>query len=213
VQRKALRRVLNAALAVACLVPGLVAAQALDPARSRIEFELQTRWGQTITGYFPRYDGEVVVLPDGRHEVRIRLATASVEVEGSRRYARFARGERFLDAAHHPWVEFRSDPYAGELVRSGGPLYGTLSMHGVSRRASRTRLRRRRPGTRVAHELWRRKLALGVDRRREFPPARSPARSGALRCRTSQARPGFVAQAQAARLLSPRPAAPYNRPP
>jgi len=134
VQRKALRRVLNAALAVACLVPGLVAAQALDPARSRIEFELQTRWGQTITGYFPRYDGEVVVLPDGRHEVRIRLATASVEVEGSRRYARFARGERFLDAAHHPWVEFRSDPYAGELVRSGGPLYGTLSMHGVSRR-------------------------------------------------------------------------------
>ena len=111
-----------------------VAAQALDPARSRIDFELTTRWGQTVTGYFPRYEGEVVQLPDGRHEVRIRLATASVEVAGSRRYTRFARGERFLDAEHHPWVEFRSDPYVGELVRSGGPLYGTLSMHGVSRR-------------------------------------------------------------------------------
>lgn len=134
VRRKALGRALHAALACAWLWPALVAAQALDPARSRIEFELKTRWGQTITGHFPRYDGEVVVLPDGRHEVRIRLATASVEVEGSRRYTRFARGERFLDAEHHPWVEFRSDPYAGELVRSGGPLYGTLNMHGVSRR-------------------------------------------------------------------------------
>ena len=134
VRRIAQRRVLHIALATAWLLPAWAAAQALDPARSRIEFDLQTRWGQTITGYFPRYDGEVVVLPDGRHEVRIRLATTSVEVEGSRRYTRFARGERFLDAEHHPWVEFRSDPYAGELVRSGGPLYGTLSMHGVSRR-------------------------------------------------------------------------------
>lgn len=134
VRRNALRRVLLAALAFACLLPAWAAAQALDPARSRIEFDLKTRWGQTITGHFPRYDGEVVQLPDGRREVRIRLATASVEVEGSRRYTRFARGERFLDAGNHPWVEFRSDPYAAELLRQGGPLYGTLNMHGVSRR-------------------------------------------------------------------------------
>lgn len=139
VRRHALRRVLLAALAGAGLLSGIalsgtVLAQALDPARSRIEFDLKTRWGQTITGHFPRYDGEVAQLPDGRREVRIRLAAASVEVEGSRRYTRFARGERFLDAEHHPWVEFRSDPYGAELVRQGGPLYGTLSMHGVSRR-------------------------------------------------------------------------------
>ena len=134
VRRHALRRVLLAALAFASLLPAWAAAQALDPARSRIEFDLKTRWGQTITGHFPRYDGEVVQLPDGRREVRIRLATTSVEVEGSRRYTRFARGERFLDAEHHPWVEFRSDPYGAELVRQGGPLYGTLNMHGVSRR-------------------------------------------------------------------------------
>lgn len=109
-------------------------AQALDPARSRIDFDLKTRWGQTVTGRFPRYDGEVLQLPDGRHEVRIRLATGSVEVQGSRRYTRFARGENFLDAGHHPWVEFRSEPYAAELLVGGGWLYGTLTMHGVSRR-------------------------------------------------------------------------------
>lgn len=125
-----------AAVVAACaaFIPLRAAAQALDPARSHIGFELTTRWGQAIVGHFPDYEGEVVQLPDGRREVRIRLATASVEVGGSRRYTRFARGERFLDAARHPWVEFRSDPYAGELVRSGGPLHGTLTMHGVSRR-------------------------------------------------------------------------------
>jgi len=119
-------------LALAPFAPA--AAQSLDASRSRFDFELSMRWGQTLSGHFPRFEGEVVQLPDGRHEVRIRLAAASVEVEGSQRYTRFARGERFLDAAHHPWVEFRSDPYAGELVRSGGPLDGTLTMHGVSRR-------------------------------------------------------------------------------
>ncbi len=127
-------RLLAWLLAAALLLPSAATAQPLDPAHSRIDFELTTRWGQTITGHFPRYEGEVLVLPDGRHEVRVRLATAYVEVEGSRRYTRFARGERFLDAGRHPWVEFRSDPYSTELLRTGGVLYGTLTMHGVSRR-------------------------------------------------------------------------------
>jgi polyisoprenoid-binding protein YceI len=135
VRRGILQAAWRVGLALAC-ASGFVSARAqpLDPARSRIEFELRTRWGQAIVGHFPRYEGEVVVLADGRHEVRIRLAAASLEVEGSPRYTRFARGERFLDAGRHPWVEFRSDPYVGELVRSGGPLHGTLTMHGVTRR-------------------------------------------------------------------------------
>jgi polyisoprenoid-binding protein YceI len=135
VVRNGFRQSLFATCTLLALAPfAPVAAQALDTSRSRVDFELSTRWGQTIIGHFPRFEGEVVQLPDGRHEVRIRLATASVEVEDSPRYTRFARGERFLDAAHHPWVEFRSDPYEGELVRSGGPLDGTLTMHGISRR-------------------------------------------------------------------------------
>ncbi|WP_460763424.1 YceI family protein [Lysobacter fragariae] len=119
------------------LLPGLLAAgaqaQSLDPAHSRFGFELHTRWGQHLPGDFPRYEGEVLVLADGRHQVRIRLATGAVEMRDSQRYTRFARSERFLDAAHHPWLEFVSDPYAGELVRAGGPLRGTLNLRGVSR--------------------------------------------------------------------------------
>lgn len=109
-------------------------AQALDPARSRFGFELRTRWGQVVAGNFPRFDGEVRQLADGRRQVHVRLASAAVEVAGSPRYTRFARGERFLDAARHPWVEFVSEPYSGELVRGGGPLPGVLHLHGVSAR-------------------------------------------------------------------------------
>lgn len=114
-------------------LPAFVSAQALDPTYSRFGFELRMRWGQVIDGNFPRFEGEVVDLADGRRQVRIRLATASVEVDGSERYTRFARGERFLDAARHPWVEFQSEPYSGELVRAGGPLRGTLSLRGITR--------------------------------------------------------------------------------
>ena len=115
------------------MTPAPGAATALDPEHSRFGFELRTRWGQRIEGNFPGYEGSVTVLADGRRQVRIRLATASVEVKGPSRYARFARGPSFLDAGRHPWVEFTSEPYAGEMVRAGGPLRGTLNLHGVTR--------------------------------------------------------------------------------
>ena len=120
-----------AAPAIAPLPAGVQAG--FDPQHTRFGFELRTRWGQRVAGTFPRYDGELVVLPDGRYQVRIRLATAAVEVAGSRRYTEIARGPRFFDARHHPLVEFVSDPHPPALVQTGGPLRGQLTMRGVSR--------------------------------------------------------------------------------
>jgi polyisoprenoid-binding protein YceI len=110
------------------------AAQEFDHARSRIGFELQTRWGQRLEGVFPDFDGEVEVLPDGRHRVRIALRTASVEIVDHPNYTNFSRGDGFFAAARYPQVSFLSDPYPVGLLRSGGPLHGVLEMHGVRRR-------------------------------------------------------------------------------
>ncbi|MGQ4660844.1 YceI family protein [Lysobacter sp. F6437] len=104
-----------------------------DPVHTRFGFELRTRWGQRVDGRFPNHDGALEILPDGRHQVRIRLMTAAVEVEGSERYAELARGERFFDAANYPVIEFVSEPHPAELAHDGGKLRGRLSMHGVSR--------------------------------------------------------------------------------
>lgn len=94
---------------------------------------MRTRWGQRIRGTFPEFEGEVIALPDGTQQVRIRLETAAVEVAGSDRYTALARGPRFFDAERHPVVEFVSDPHPPSLVQTGGPLSGRLSMCGVSR--------------------------------------------------------------------------------
>ncbi|MDQ3205483.1 MAG: YceI family protein [Pseudomonadota bacterium] len=104
-----------------------------DPEHTRFGFELRTRWGQRVQGTFPQYAGEVLVLPDGKHQVRIRLATGAVEVAGSERYTQMARGEGFFDAERHPLIEFVSDPHHPELAHDGGKLRGKLSMHGATR--------------------------------------------------------------------------------
>lgn len=130
-------------LACALLLPmlGHAAAPALLPgdsarfaeAQTRFGFELRTRWGQRVVGSFPEHDGELAVLPDGRHQVHIALATAAVEVAGSERYTELARGPGFFDAGRYPTVEFVSEPHPAALAHDGGRLRGRLSMHGISR--------------------------------------------------------------------------------
>lgn len=113
------------------LAAAVAAAQAFDPAHTRIGFQLHTRWGQQLEGRFPRYEGAVRHVGNGRQQVSMRLSTAHVEIVGFPRYTEFARGHRFFDAQRHPWVAFTSDPYSPELLRNGGKLAGTLRIHGV----------------------------------------------------------------------------------
>lgn len=86
-------------LILLCLpsLPG--AAQSFDPAHTGFGFELRTRWGQRVVGSFPRYEGEVIRLADGKRQVRIQWSAAAVEVEGPARYTAMARGPGFFDAA------------------------------------------------------------------------------------------------------------------
>jgi polyisoprenoid-binding protein YceI len=120
-------------LAVALGWPAMAGAQAFDPARSRIEFDVRTRWGPRVDGRFPRYAARVETLADGRRRVHVRLDAAAVEVAGSPRSTALARGPQLFDAARHPWVEFVSEPYPEALARTGGPLPGRLRLRGVER--------------------------------------------------------------------------------
>ncbi|KLD77974.1 polyisoprenoid-binding protein [Xanthomonas hyacinthi] len=141
--RRAPRRRRRPALLLSlCLLPGWGSAQAppllspgehvFDPAQSRFGFEIRTRFGQRIEGFFPRFEGTVEMLPDGRHQVRLRLFTAYVQIPGKPRYSDWMRGEDFFDAARFPAVSFDSQPLSPQLLISGGALAGTLSIRGVS---------------------------------------------------------------------------------
>lgn len=110
-----------------------VRAQAFDPAHTAFGFELRTRWGQRVHGQFPVYDGLALILPDGRRQVRIRLAAGAVDVAGSERYTELARSDAFFDAARYPDIEFVSEPHDEVMSREGGLLQGELRLHGVTR--------------------------------------------------------------------------------
>ena len=125
----------SAACLFAVLLSAVACAAAIDPAASSIGFTLKTRWGQTLVGDFPRYDGEIATLPDGSHQVRLRLSARDVEIKGSNSsFTRLTRGSGFFDAERFPRVEYVSDPYPASLTRHGGDLGGLLTIRGVQRR-------------------------------------------------------------------------------
>jgi len=104
-----------------------------DTARSWLGFEVRTRFGQRMQGEFPRFEGLVEHLPDGRHRVRLRVATSAAVIPERPRYTGWMRGESFFDTARHPWMEFVSEPYPAALLRQGGPLKGELTLRGITR--------------------------------------------------------------------------------
>ncbi|KAF1712671.1 hypothetical protein CSC70_01700 [Pseudoxanthomonas kalamensis DSM 18571] len=111
---------------------GEVTFATLDAEHTRLGFELSTRWGQTLEGRFHRFEGRVLRLADGRHQVLLRMETGSIEIIGHPRYTKIARSERFFDADRHPAVTFRSQPYDPALLTDGGELAGELSIRGVA---------------------------------------------------------------------------------
>ena len=127
------RRCALAMLVLALALPSARAAD-IDPATSAIGFRLLTRWGQTLQGRFPDSGGVVEQLADGRHQVRLRLSTRTVEIVGHSAYTRMARGRGFFDVVDYPQIEFVSEPYTPELLQHGGPLPGMLSIRHVQRR-------------------------------------------------------------------------------
>lgn len=121
-------------LALLALVSAVATAADIDPTATRIGFTLRTRWGQVLQGRFPDARGEVAELADGRHQVRLELPARAVEIVGHASYTRMTRGAGFFDVADYPTVAFASDAYAPALLRSGGPLSGTLTIRNVSHR-------------------------------------------------------------------------------
>lgn len=121
-------------LGLLCALPVQAGAgQGFDPVHTRLGFELRTRWGQRLEGVFPRYEGEVRTLPDGQHQVHLRMYTRYVEIVGYPRYTEWARSEKFFEAERYPVVTFVSRPYSPRLLREGGLLDGDLSIRGISR--------------------------------------------------------------------------------
>lgn len=126
------RRILCALLAVVATGAG-ARPWSIDPARTRVHWEVDHFGTSTVRGRFDRVSGSATLDPAaGRGEVSVTVDTASV-VSGLAPFDRILRGELMLASAAHPqaWyvagrVEFDAD---------GRPrvLHGELTLRGTSR--------------------------------------------------------------------------------
>jgi polyisoprenoid-binding protein YceI len=107
--------------------------QQIDPTRSRASFTVHPHWQSAMTGKFGSPTGTLDNLAHGRLRVEFTLQASSVAFPDNQRITSMTRSEAFLDAAHHPIVHFRSNPFSASLLRSGGTISGVLDLRGVSK--------------------------------------------------------------------------------
>lgn len=109
------------------------AARLLDPQRSQVDFEVRALWVRRVRGQFDTVLGQVEPQPDpdwARVDVQVPVDSLSM---GNPDHAAWARSAAFFDAARHPWIHFRSDPFPLTLLERGGLLPGVLELHGHRR--------------------------------------------------------------------------------
>ena len=90
--------------------------------------------GVPLRGLFQRLRGHLRVADDGtRACVRTELDATSVTMVNDS-FGAWARSSAFFDAARHPQLEFRSQPFDPDVLLRGGVIDGTLTLRGATRR-------------------------------------------------------------------------------
>lgn len=105
----------------------------LDSANTRVEFEIAALWLLRRHGAFADVVGRIDRDPAaGTAIISVRIRVDSVRMKDPD-HVRLLLSPEFFDAAQHPWIEFRSDPFAVDGAERGA-LPGSLSVRGITRR-------------------------------------------------------------------------------
>jgi polyisoprenoid-binding protein YceI len=105
----------------------------IDASNARVEFDIAALWVLHRRGHFGDLQGSLMISADGQSaEIDVRIRVDSVQMK-DRDHVDLLLSPAFFDAAHHPWIEFRSDAFAlsGDTRLA---LPGTLAVRGISRR-------------------------------------------------------------------------------
>lgn len=115
---------------------GTASTQALDPARSRADFEVKVLWLIGVHGRFGKVHGTVTV---DRAQSSV-IADARIEVDTitmrNHTYEDWVKSDEFFDVRKYPQIHFVSDPVPIVRFRDGGAITGTLSVRGIDRKVT-----------------------------------------------------------------------------
>ena len=105
---------------------------AFDPARSQARFKVRMRILPAATGHFLDVRGQL--QPEGdRQRVEVEVDGRKLRFAGPAWMAKVTRSDDFLAVEKHPRIFFRSDAFAPDLLREGGPLRGELTLRGETK--------------------------------------------------------------------------------
>lgn len=131
--RSALPVALFAAVLAAHPLPLAAETLPVEPAHSHAEFGVHVLWFGTIVGRLDDLQGTLDLdRRRGEATVDVHVAAAGVRMDDAR-YADWARGPQFFDAARHPQIRFVSRPFPLDRLQQGGALGGMLTLRGISR--------------------------------------------------------------------------------
>jgi polyisoprenoid-binding protein YceI len=103
----------------------------LDPANSHVDFKVKLMWLLRVGGRFGAVDGSVR-FDRFRSQVSVdaHIAVDTVSMDNTSVEA-WVKSPEFFDAAHHPKIDFTSDPFPQARLRDGGEVPGTLTLRGI----------------------------------------------------------------------------------
>lgn len=105
----------------------------LDSRNTQVEFEIAALWILRRHGQFTEVEGRIDSDPAaGTAVITVRIRVDSVRMKDPD-HVRLLLSPEFFDAARHPWIEFRSEPFAID-GKSQASLPGSLSLRGVTRK-------------------------------------------------------------------------------
>jgi polyisoprenoid-binding protein YceI len=105
----------------------------LDTQRSRVAFEIRAMLLFEVAGRFDRVNGAVVV-DSAQQTARVTATVDTRDVKmGRASYVDWIKSAEFFDVAHHPRIEFVSNPFPAATLDSGGTVSGELTVRGITR--------------------------------------------------------------------------------
>lgn len=131
-------------LALALLVPCLAGAGlhapapqswSIDPSHSEVRFSVRKFWLTHARGTFSALRGDLRQAGGDLVQVDALLDVATLRMDDAHDRER-ALGPDFFDAGRFPTIGFHSEPFPPDRLASGGPLRGTLTLHGESQPAT-----------------------------------------------------------------------------
>ena len=119
-------------LAVASMARAEPRRIAFDGARSHAEFQVRVMWLFSVEGRFGAVEGELEV-DDAARVARVDAQIDATRVKmRSSDYEDWVKSPEFFDAASHPRLGFRSEPFPLSVLHDGGDILGTLTVRGVT---------------------------------------------------------------------------------